>query len=392
MLKLLVKNKNTMSQKKVKFRIFSRIGIIGLLSSLIIVAGAILPNLKNSIKISATCNSITDCEQQVTNENNAIEQLKSEATSYQNAIAILNAQIEQLQVSINAETAEQAQLQQQMQAAQAELNLEKSILASDITAIYVNGQMSITEELASSKNLSDFVNAQTYRNAVQNELQATVNKVTALQSQIKIQEQQLQVSLQDQQNQQTQLGNTQNQQQQLLGYDQSQQAAYNVQTAANQQELNALIAAQKRDNEASIGGYYFIHFPGTITNDPLSGSYPYANWPFSMSTTPGCVNGDGPDQWGYCTRQCVSYAAWAVAYSGRVAPVDWGNAKNWVSAARDAGIPFDLVPQPGDVAITTSGTWGHAMYVEQVSGSQIYVSQYNQQLTGEFSTQWRRWE
>jgi surface antigen len=88
----------------------------------------------------------------------------------------------------------------------------------------------------------------------------------------------------------------------------------------------------------------------------------------------------------------VSYAAWAVAYSGRIAPVDWSNAKDWVSAAKNAGIPFDITPQPGDVAITTSGEWGHAMYVEQVSGNQIYVSEYNQQLTGEFSTQWRQWE
>jgi surface antigen/peptidoglycan hydrolase CwlO-like protein len=392
MLKLLVKNKNTMKHYKIKLRLFSRLGFLAFISCLIIVAGATLPDLKNALIVDATCNTITDCEQQVTNNNNAVEQLENEATSYQNAISILNAQINQLQTSINAETAEQAQLQQQMQAAQAELNLEKSILASDITAIYINGQMTVTEELASSKNLSDFVNAQTYRNAVQNELQTTVDKVTALQNQIQIQEQQLQMSLKDQQTQEAQLGNTQNQQQQLLGDDQSQQAAFNTQTAQNQQELNALIAAQRRDNNASAGGYYFIHFPGTITNDPINGTYLYADSGFSMSTAPGCNNNDGPDQWGYCTRQCVSYAAWAVAYSGRIAPVDWSNAKDWVSAAKNAGIPFDITPQPGDVAITTSGEWGHAMYVEQVSGNQIYVSEYNQQLTGEFSTQWRQWE
>ena len=210
-----------MKHYKIKLRLFSRLGFLAFISCLIIVAGATLPDLKNALIVDATCNTITDCEQQVTNNNNAVEQLENEATSYQNAISILNAQINQLQTSINAETAEQAQLQQQMQAAQAELNLEKSILASDITAIYINGQMTVTEELASSKNLSDFVNAQTYRNAVQNELQTTVDKVTALQNQIQIQEQQLQMSLKDQQTQEAQLGNTQNQQQQLLGDDQS---------------------------------------------------------------------------------------------------------------------------------------------------------------------------
>ena len=190
-----------MKHYKIKLILFSRLGFLAFFCCLIIIAGATLPDLKNALKVNATCNTITDCEQQVTNNNNAVEQLENEATSYQNAISILNAQINQLQTSINAETAEQAQLQQQMQAAQTELNLEKSILASDITAIYINGQMTVTEELASSKNLSDFVNAQTYRNAVQNELQATVDKVTALQNQIQIQEQQLQMSLKDQQTQ-----------------------------------------------------------------------------------------------------------------------------------------------------------------------------------------------
>jgi surface antigen len=67
----------------------------------------------------------------------------------------------------------------------------------------------------------------------------------------------------------------------------------------------------------------------------------------------------------------------------------YGNAKNWVYAARRDGVPIYSDPQPGDVAISTHGTWGHAMYVEAVSGDQIYVSQYNQHLTGEYSTQWR---
>jgi len=110
-----------------------------------------------------------------------------------------------------------------------------------------------------------------------------------------------------------------------------------------------------------------------------------------MSTAPGCVDNDGPDKWGYCTRQCVSYAAWAVEASGRSAPRYYGNAKNWVDAAYRNGVEVSRTPQPGDVAISTSGTWGHAMYVERVEGARIYVSQYNAGLDGEFSYQWRNY-
>ncbi len=109
-----------------------------------------------------------------------------------------------------------------------------------------------------------------------------------------------------------------------------------------------------------------------------------------MRLGPGCVDGDGPDRWGYCTRQCVSYAAWAVERSGRNAPRYYGDAKNWA----DAGSRYRVSsPQPGDVAISTSGTWGHAMYVEAVGEKNgqaaIYISQYNAGLQGEYSEEWK---
>jgi hypothetical protein len=219
-----------------------------------------------------------------------------------------------------------------------------------------------------------------------------ITKIAELQNELNAQKAQIQQLLATEQQQNAQIADAQAKQQQLLAYNQSQQAVYNTQVAQNKQKLNALIAAQLAANNSLSASYYFIRFPGSASRDPQGGSYPYVNYPFSMSTAPGCVDGDGPDQWGYCTRQCVSYAAWAVAYSGRDAPMFWGNAKDWVRAAYRAGIPVHTSdPEPGDVAISTAGTWGHAMYVEQVSGNQIYVSQYNQQLTGRFSTQWRTW-
>lgn len=69
----------------------------------------------------------------------------------------------------------------------------------------------------------------------------------------------------------------------------------------------------------------------------------------------------------------------------------WGNAKNWDDRARAASIPVYNTPEVGDIAVSNKGTWGHVMYVEAVSGDRIYVSQYNAQLDGELSYQWRDW-
>lgn len=343
------------------------------------------------VRANASCSSITDCQQQISSDNNALASLQNEATSYQDAIHKLESQVASIEREIALNKAKQADLHDQIVAAQHKLDYEKTILGETLKAMYVSGQMSTVEMLATSQDLSTFVDAATYSNAVQNKIQKTLAEITALQLELNAQKKQVDQLLATEQTQQDQLANAQYQQQKLLDYNESQQATYNAQVSQNQQKLQELIAAQLAANNLSAA-YYFLRFPGQIQRDPINGSYPYANYPFSMSTAPGCVDGDGPDQWGYCTRQCVSYAAWAVYYSGRSAPYFYGNARDWVMAARNAGVPVYTYPEPGDVAISTAGTWGHAMYVEAVSGNEIYVSQYNQQLTGRFSTQWRTWE
>lgn len=372
-----------------KFAITRRLTVALLLS--VLIAGATYPVIKKANAASSTCSSITDCTNQINANNNAVANLKNEAVSYQDAVTRLQSQINVVQASIADSQRQQADLEQQIADAEQKITEQKAVLGDDLRTMYIDGQMTTIEALATSNNLSDYVDKEEYRVAVQNAIQATLAKIAALQKQLESQKQQVAALLAQQQSQAAQLAAAKAEQDQLLAYNQSQQASYNSQTAANQSKLNALIAAQRSANNASSGGYYFIRFPGTVRsfND---GSYPYANMGFSMSTAPGCNDNDGPDPWGYCMRQCVSYTAWAVQASGRAAPMYWGNAKDWVSAAKRSGIPVYNTPEPGDVAISTAGTWGHAMYVEQVSGDQIYVAQYNQQLTGQFSHQWRAWD
>jgi peptidoglycan hydrolase CwlO-like protein len=370
-------------------RLASKAAILSMVG-LLVAAGAIV-GIRNVDAANATCTSIADCNAQISASKNAVANLRAEAVSYEDAVARLNGQISLLQGQINYNISEQNRLTAEIAAKQAEITRQREILASDLTAMYVDDQMTTIEMLATSKNLSDYVDKETYRNVVQNKIQSTLKEIAALQAQLQSQKTQVETLLAQQKAQQSQLAAAKAEQESLLAYNQGQQAAYNAQTSANQDKLDQLIAAQRAANN-SASGYYFLRFPGAV-HDFSGYNYPYANAGFGMSTAPGCVDNDGPDQWGYCTRQCVSYAAWAVAASGRSAPYYYGNAKDWVWAARAHGVPvYTSNPKPGDVAISTAGTWGHAMYVEDVSGNQIYVSQYNQQLTGRYSTQWRTWQ
>jgi peptidoglycan DL-endopeptidase CwlO len=332
----------------------------------------------------------------------AVKDLKQVAANYQDAISKLEAQIATLQGQIDANETQKAQLEQQILKTKLELGRQKALLGATIKTMYVDKEMTTIEMLATSKNLGDFVDKETYRNAVQRKVQETMGKITKLQDELNSKKRQIDTLLALLQSQRGEIEQSRAEQAQLLAMNKQQQDEYNQQTKDNQakiDELNRQIAAQRAANNSNIvpdGGYYFIRFPGNV-NSFNPANYLYKNTGFSMSTLPGCGNPDprtgerdAYDKWGYCTRQCVSYAAWAVEASGRTAPYNYGSAKRWVNSAPSSYV--HRTPKVGDIAITTGGDWGHAMYVEQVNGSKIYVSQYNQGLNGEFSYQWRVWQ
>jgi surface antigen/peptidoglycan hydrolase CwlO-like protein len=336
---------------------------------------------------------IQELQAQNARNEDIVAQLEDQATSYQDAINQLQARINIVQTQINLNTAKQQKLEKRIKANEVELAKQRKVLGENIRVMYVEGQISTIEMLATSKNLSDFVDKEEYRTAVKNKIQETLQRIADLQNVLNEQKVQVERLLADQQKKQSQLASARAKQASMLTYNQSQQSAYNAKTEKNNARIQELIAQQRAANNTTDGGYYFLRFDGPV-RDFNPSNYPYRNAGFSMQPGP-CSDYDSypdtVDRWGYCTRQCVSYAAWAVEASGREAPMYYGNAKEWVSAAYDDGVTVSRIPRAGDIAISTSGYWGHAMYVEKVEASRIYVSQYNAGLDGRFSYQWRNY-
>ncbi|HYH75591.1 MAG TPA: CHAP domain-containing protein [Candidatus Saccharimonadales bacterium] len=107
-----------------------------------------------------------------------------------------------------------------------------------------------------------------------------------------------------------------------------------------------------------------------------NGGYPYAAIPIDSMVDP----------WGYYVRQSTSYAAFKVYQAGGNPLRYAGNPKQWPARAQAAGIPVDATPRKGDVAVSMTGTYGHAMYVEEIlADGSILVSQYNRTWQGEYS-------
>ncbi|MGH7249787.1 MAG: CHAP domain-containing protein, partial [Minisyncoccia bacterium] len=233
----------------------------------------------------------------------------------------------------------------------------------------------------SSNDLSDFVDKQVYQSTVQDKIKSELDTITALKLQLQDQKNQVEQLLKDQQNLQAQLSSAQNQQAQLLAFNQGQQAVYDQQITSNQSKI-----ADLRRQQILLNGQYNI---GDFKGDPNNGGYPsiWANAPQDSMI----------DDWGMYNRECVSYTAFKV-HQDFLAGKDhhdmpyWGgigNANQWDDDARAYGIPVDSNPTPGSIAISNAGFYGHAMYVEAVNGNEVYVQQYNQQLTGQYSEGWR---
>ncbi len=307
--------------------------------------------------------------------------LESQAGSFQAVIAQLQAQIYAVQAQIAANTALQAQLEQEIASEQQQIDMKRQQMGATIKAMYLDGQTSTIEQLATSKNLSDYVDKQESLQKVQNQLNATIIQIANLQQESKIKKGEVDTLVTSEKSQNDQLGAAQAKQSQLLSYNEGQQNAYNQTINSNAAQMTEL-----RRQQIIANNRYNI---GDFKGDPGNGGYPNA---WANAYQDSLV-----DSWGMYNRECVSYTAFKVHQdylAGRNSrDMPWwggvGNANQWPSDARAAGITVDSNPTPGSIAISTAGFYGHAMYVEAVNGNQIYIQQYNQQLNGQYSEGWR---
>jgi peptidoglycan DL-endopeptidase CwlO len=342
-----------------------------LLGVITICVVLILTTVINTVRADQFDEQIRALQSQ-NNSNQAIsDQLGAQANSYADAVNKLQLQINVLQAAIAANQQHSDDIKQQIIQAQADLDQQKKVLGENIKAMYLEGKTSTLEMLASSKDLSDFVDKQQSRNAVQSKVKDTMTKITSLQQQLKSQQEQLQALIKDQQTQNAQLSAAQAQQSQLLAYTEGQKQSYDKQISSNNSQISSLRAQQAAAN-ARLGGR-------AVAGDPGHGGYP--------SYLDNAAEDSLVDPWGMYNRECVSYTAWKVYQTFGHMP-NWGgtgNANQWPADARSWGIPTGTVPRAHSVAISMGGAYGHAMWVEGVSGSTIYVSQYNYDLAGHYS-------
>jgi surface antigen len=235
--------------------------------------------------------------------------------------------------------------------------------------------------VASSGNISDYVNAQQYSDVASQQINDAIGQIKVLKAGLQKQQQDVDQVLADQNSEEAQVASNQQQQQQLLNETQGSEAAYQAQIASGNSQIQSLIQQQiaaELAKQAAYGGT-LIMGPG----DPNSGGYP-SNW--RSAAQDSLV-----DYWNMYNRECVSYAAFKVeqtfgslskAATGNPIFSSWGNANSWPYNARAAGYTVDQNPTVHSVAQFNDNVAGHVAWVESVNGSDITVSQFNYSFGG----------
>lgn len=307
------------------------------------------------------------------------------ADSLQAELNSLEAQKRAIQEQIDKSQARYNQYEKDIKVSEKKIAENKTALGDTITSMHVDSDTTTLEMIASSKTIGDFVDKQAQQATVQNKLNDTIDKIEKLRKELEKQKKAVEREILNQEAQRGQLAAKEAEKAKLVRETRGQEEAYRQRANAKNSEVDRLRAAQAEENRRAAaaaaaaaarqsGGSWSGSIPA---GTPGGGGYPgvWANAPINAYV----------DSWGLYSRQCVSYAAWKVASTGRFVPHfgGMGNANQWPSTVAQYGIRSGSEPRAGSVAMMPIGYYGHVMYVESVNGDgTITVSDYNLEWDG----------
>jgi surface antigen len=307
--------------------------------------------------------------------------LNSEAISLSNALAIIVNEKNALQAQLDLSQSQYDQLIIKIADTEKQIADNQNALGSTLASLYVDDDISPIEMLASSKDISEFLNKQEYRNSIKKELSSTINRVKDLK-----------VVLSDQKVEIEQVLVTQKAARDNLVAKEAEQAQLVAQTRNDEAEYQGLIKntkSQIEDARATQAAINARFSKGSAVVVNVGGSdYPWndSNCRMQGMLSTGGVDGDGKDGWGYGCRQCASYVAWRI-YKETGDWKKWGNGKDFDNNAISEGYrDLGMSPESGSIAVMEPAKagqqYGHVAWVESAYGDRVVVSQYNANING----------
>ncbi len=305
--------------------------------------------------------------------------LKDQAKSLEREVAQLDSERQIIEGQINLSQVKHDKLQFEIEATKQKLTDTRNALGSIIADMYIDGNVTSIEMLASSKNISEYVDKSSYQSAISDELQKATETIKTLKRNLESQQEDVKRIIAEQQLAKNELVKKTNERQSLLDQTKGQESAYNNLVSDREKKQGEIHRQQQAEIEAAMrragGGIGPI-----LIGDPSKGGYPWEAGCYvdANAWSYGGVNGNGTDPLGYGCRQCVSYTAFKVGQRTGNYPRYWGNANMWPSSAQAAGYQTGSTPRANSVGVITAGQYGHTVWVDSVnSDGTLTISQYN---------------
>lgn len=280
------------------------------------------------------------------------------AQTLEGEVARLNAEIAALEADIAKNQAIANDLSAQISENEIKLDLQQTALAKLLVDIHFEDEPDAIVLLAGSSSLSDLAEKQSRQSTAKTQIAASADAISTLKASLESQKQSVDALIASAEASRSEVTTKRNQQNALIEKYKDNAEAYARDAAAAREKMQQEIAAEiaKYNSGGVVGEGY--------------NSYPYAaNCP--RDNVQYLVVG------GYVC-QCTSYAGWKVQEYWGIYISAWGDAKNWGYSASRYGYVVDNNPAPHTVAFSTTGIYGHVMWVESVNANgTINLTEYN---------------
>lgn len=262
--------------------IAKRVLVVSLLSVFTLITSfSPAANAATNTQIQQLQNEINQVQNDSQQKKEVVGILDIEASSLSDAINKLQSQIDASLNRIAQLQGDVDSLKAQIVAAEIELARQKAILGEIIKSMYVGGDISSIELLATSKNFSDYFDKQAYREQVQEQVTTTLEKINQLKIELDTKRKTVQASLDEQVSLKAQLDEQRVEKDRILALNQDQQNQLQSQIVANTGKLAEL---KKKQAEAEAA----------LTRAISSGSYRVAQvGPVSAGDAIGAVGNTG---------------------------------------------------------------------------------------------------
>lgn len=290
------------------------------------------------------------------------KELAAYAGTLEGEVNRLNAEIAAIEDEIARNQAIANDLSEQITFNTEKLNLQQVALAKMLVDMHFEETPDPIMLLAGSNSLGELAERQTRQETVKEQVTASAKSIRQLKDELEKQKASVDALIASNEMSRNEAESKRNQQLALIERYQNDSAAYQRDSEEARQTMQREIAAEiARYNSSGVAGEGY-------------NSYPWAN---------RCPQ----DNVGYIVVggyvcQCTSYAGWKAQEYFGIYISSWGDARSWGYSAQRQGYVVNDTPAPHTIAYSTSGIYGHVMWVESVNANgTINLTEYNNTMS-----------